>query len=110
MALQAWAAEARRQAMEMRLRALSMRVFTKAMRANPCPAAPGQDVPEPGDMPMERAVQAAAVAEQAKGVLAARFACTLEQAQFLLHEHSRRTGLPVTVLARQVVRDHGLTT
>ncbi len=87
-----------------------MQAFAAAMRANPRPAPAAPCVPEPADVPMERAVQAAVAAEQAKGILAARFACNLEQAQFLLHEHSRRTRLPMMDLAHQVIQHRGLTT
>ncbi|MEW2393171.1 ANTAR domain-containing protein [Streptomyces venezuelae] len=106
-AQQAWSVQKRQRAVEMRLRALSMRVFTQAARAAQPPAAV-PPAPDRHGTPTERAVRAAVVTEQAKGVLAARFACTPEQALFLLHEHSRRTNRPIVVLTHQVVQHRGL--
>ncbi|MFD6432047.1 ANTAR domain-containing protein [Streptomyces venezuelae] len=106
-AQQAWSAKKRRRAVEMRLRALSMRVFTQAARTAQ-PVAGSLPAPDRHGTPTERAVRAAVVTEQAKGILAVRFACTPEQALFLLHEHSRRTNLPIAVLTHQVVQHQGL--
>ncbi|MFI0242979.1 ANTAR domain-containing protein [Streptomyces sp. NPDC016845] len=97
-----WAAQKRAAATDMRLQAISMREHARAMRTAGLPdTAPcGPDSPE---VVVQQRVQAAVVIEQAKGVLAARFACTVEQAGRLLQEHCRRTGQLAAVLAHQVV-------
>ncbi|MFF0740161.1 ANTAR domain-containing protein [Streptomyces sp. NPDC004111] len=106
--LTAWAARKRRQAVEMRLRAISMRVFSHALRADPPGHSPVPAAPDRTDMRGVEWVDAARVTEQAKGILAARFHCTPDQALFLLQEHSRRTNQPCAALARRVVQHRGL--
>ncbi|MEB3958658.1 ANTAR domain-containing protein [Streptomyces kunmingensis] len=93
-------------AVEMRLQAISMRVSTRGMRAGAPAIAPY--VSASAGTAVERSVLSAVLTEQAKGVLAARFSCTPEQALFLLHEHCRRTNVPVTVLAHHVALHHDL--
>ncbi|MEU6676575.1 ANTAR domain-containing protein [Streptomyces sp. NPDC046853] len=105
-ALHQWAVRKGTVAVEMRLQAISMRVSARAMRAGTPLIAPR--VPNDADTAVEPSVQSAALIEEAKDILAARFRCTPEQALFLLHEHCRRTHLLLANLAHQVVHHHNL--
>ncbi|MEU6394717.1 ANTAR domain-containing protein [Streptomyces sp. NPDC046939] len=107
-ALQAWAARKQRAAVEMRLRAISMRVSAQAARTAPPLRCSPRPSPNGADTPDSALAHAAVVTEQAKGILAARFGCTPEQALFLLREHSHRTNQSCADLARQVVQHRGL--
>ncbi|MEB3958795.1 ANTAR domain-containing protein [Streptomyces kunmingensis] len=93
-------------AVEMRLQAISMRVFAQDMRAG----APSIALCAPDNTvtKVEQSVHSAVLTEQVKGILATRFACTPDQALLLLHEHCRRTNLPLAVLAHQVAHHHSL--
>ncbi|MFI8880383.1 ANTAR domain-containing protein [Streptomyces sp. NPDC055243] len=106
--LQAWAAEMRQQAVEMRLRAISMRVFAQDMYTAPPQSSVIPSAPDHEGTAIDRWVRGAVVIEQATGLLAGRYHCSIQQASFLLREHSRRTNVPCAVLARQIVQRKGL--
>lgn len=105
-ALHAWAAKKRSRAVEMRLHAVSVRLFAQAMRGERDHLLPV--APLPIGTPIERHRDRAVVTEQAKGILAARLGCSPDAALVLICEYSSRMKQPPDVFARQVVGNRGL--
>ncbi|MEV6756613.1 ANTAR domain-containing protein [Streptomyces sp. NPDC051214] len=102
-AVQNWVARKQATAVEMRLRAVAIRLFARTMRGESAGSPPA--APSPSGTPLDRLLRQAVVTEQAKGILAARLHCSADQALTLLQEYSRRMNEPVHLFAREIVDD-----
>ncbi|MGW8380466.1 ANTAR domain-containing protein [Streptomyces sp. ODS28] len=90
----------------MRLRAVSMRLFARAMRGDRRhpPAAPAPGAAPASPLP---GLQRAIVLEQAKGVIAECLDCSVDEAGVLLTEHSRRLNQPPDAFACEILNNRG---
>ncbi|MGW6316450.1 ANTAR domain-containing protein [Streptomyces sp. NPDC055099] len=89
----------------MRLQAVAVRLFARSMRAERTGARP--TVPSPSDTSLDQHLSHARVTEQAKGILAARFDCSIGQTLTLLEGYSRRVNQPLHLFAHEIVSNKG---